>query len=60
MDGVIFFRVSCAVEMEGLANLNAGVTVQRMQTDGQIKGETGDGRGGESLSEREEEGAVKT
>jgi hypothetical protein len=29
MDGVIFFRVACAVEMEGLANLNAHATARR-------------------------------
>ena len=28
--GVIFFRVSCAVEMEGIANLNARVTARRV------------------------------
>ena len=28
--GVIFFRVSCAVEMEGLANLNARVVARRV------------------------------
>ncbi len=30
LDGVIFFRVACAVEMEGLANLNARVTARRV------------------------------
>jgi ABC-type multidrug transport system ATPase subunit len=30
LDGVIFFRVSCAVEMEGIANLNARVTARRI------------------------------
>ncbi|MFL6211193.1 MAG: ABC transporter ATP-binding protein [Pyrinomonadaceae bacterium] len=30
LDGVIFFRVACAVEMEGLANLNARVTTRRI------------------------------
>ena len=30
LDGVIFFRVSCAVEMEGIANLNARVTARRV------------------------------
>ena len=30
LDGVIFFRVACAVEMEGLANLNARVTAHRV------------------------------
>ena len=28
VDGVIFFRVACPVEMEGIANLNAEVTVK--------------------------------
>lgn len=30
LDGVIFFRVSCAVEMEGIANLNANVAVRHL------------------------------
>jgi ABC-type polysaccharide/polyol phosphate transport system ATPase subunit len=30
LDGVIFFRVACAIEMEGLANLNARVTTRRI------------------------------
>ena len=30
LDGVIFFRVACAVEMEGIANLNARVTTRRI------------------------------
>ncbi len=30
LDAVIFFRVSCPVEMEGIANLNAGVSAQRL------------------------------
>ncbi len=30
LDGVIFFRVACAVEMEGLANLNARVSARRV------------------------------
>jgi len=30
LDGVIFFRVSCAVEMEGIANLNARVVARRV------------------------------
>jgi hypothetical protein len=30
LDGVIFFRVACAVEMEGLANLDARVTARRI------------------------------
>ena len=31
LDGVIFFRVSCATEMEGIANLNASVSARRVQ-----------------------------
>jgi ABC-type multidrug transport system ATPase subunit len=65
LDGVIFFRVSCAVEMEGIANLNAGVTTRRLQAqesgervaagdvDAPPKGQ------GENLSGREETRAVK-
>jgi ABC-type polysaccharide/polyol phosphate transport system ATPase subunit len=34
LDGAIFFRVSCAVEMEGIANLNARVTTRRVEVDG--------------------------
>jgi ABC-type polysaccharide/polyol phosphate transport system ATPase subunit len=30
MDGVIFFRVACPVEMEGLANLNAQASARRV------------------------------
>lgn len=30
LDGVIFFRVSCAVEMEGIANLNAQAAARRL------------------------------
>jgi ABC-type polysaccharide/polyol phosphate transport system ATPase subunit len=30
MDGVIFFRVVCPVEMEGVANLNASASVRRV------------------------------
>src|SRR5947209_11110243 len=30
LDGVIFFRVACAVEMEGIANLNARVKTRRI------------------------------
>lgn len=33
LDGVIFFRVSCSVEMEGIANLNASVTARRVGAD---------------------------
>ncbi|HEX8457238.1 MAG TPA: ABC transporter ATP-binding protein [Pyrinomonadaceae bacterium] len=33
LDGALFFRVSCAVEMEGIANLNARVALaRRMET----------------------------
>jgi ABC-type polysaccharide/polyol phosphate transport system ATPase subunit len=32
MDGVIFFRVACPVEMEGLANLNARATARRVDS----------------------------
>ncbi|HYG11348.1 MAG TPA: ABC transporter ATP-binding protein [Pyrinomonadaceae bacterium] len=35
LDGAIFFRVSCAVEMEGIANLNARVTTRRVGVDEQ-------------------------
>jgi hypothetical protein len=28
LDAVIFFRVACPVEMEGIANLNADVTIK--------------------------------
>jgi ABC-type polysaccharide/polyol phosphate transport system ATPase subunit len=34
MDGVIFFRVSCAVEMEGVANLNARAAARRVAQGG--------------------------
>ncbi len=53
MDGVIFFRVSCAVEMEGLANLNAEVTSRRVSAVGAIEHEAGDGARGENLNGRE-------
>ncbi|HEV2904149.1 MAG TPA: ABC transporter ATP-binding protein [Pyrinomonadaceae bacterium] len=33
LDGVIFFRVACEVEMEGLANLCASITASRVVTD---------------------------
>jgi hypothetical protein len=33
MDGVIFFRVVCLVEMEGLANLNARASAHRIGRD---------------------------
>jgi len=32
LDGVIFFRVSCVVEMEGVANLNANVAVRHLKS----------------------------
>ncbi len=32
LDGVIFFRVACPIEMEGLANLNATVSARRCGT----------------------------
>jgi ABC-type polysaccharide/polyol phosphate transport system ATPase subunit len=47
LDGVIFFRVSCAVEMEGIANLNARVTTRRVEAAGRGAVER---EGGESLS----------
>jgi len=59
MDGVIFFRVSCAVEMEGLANLNAQVTARRVQTDGQVERAATEEARGASLSGRGESRAVK-
>jgi hypothetical protein len=31
LDAVIFFRVSCAIEMEGVANLNATVVAQKVE-----------------------------
>ncbi|HEX9919720.1 MAG TPA: Wzt carbohydrate-binding domain-containing protein, partial [Pyrinomonadaceae bacterium] len=40
LDGAIFFRVSCAVEMEGIANLNARVTTRRVGVD--VRGATRD------------------
>ncbi len=30
LDGVVFFRVACPIEMEGIANLNAAVTVRTL------------------------------
>jgi teichoic acid transport system ATP-binding protein len=57
LDGVIFFRVSCAVEMEGIANLNAEVTTRRVAA-----GESGEREAtqqGENLSGRVETRAVK-
>lgn len=32
LDGVIFFRVSCAIEMEGIANLDARVTARKVSS----------------------------
>jgi ABC-type polysaccharide/polyol phosphate transport system ATPase subunit len=39
MDGVIFFRVACPVEMEGLANLNARASARRIERDAQLMSE---------------------
>jgi hypothetical protein len=39
MDGVIFFRVACPVEMEGLANLNARASARRIGRDAQLMSE---------------------
>jgi ABC-type polysaccharide/polyol phosphate transport system ATPase subunit len=47
LDGAIFFRVSCAVEMEGIANLNARVTTRRVETGARDPRPAG----GESLRE---------
>lgn len=33
LDGVIFFRVACPVEMEGIANLNANVTAKTVSDE---------------------------
>lgn len=46
LDGAIFFRVSCAVEMEGIANLNARVATRRVEAVAPGV----QGAGGESLS----------
>jgi ABC-type polysaccharide/polyol phosphate transport system ATPase subunit len=43
MDGVIFFRVACPVEMEGLANLNARASARRV--NGPAETERGDANG---------------
>lgn len=43
MDGVIFFRVACPVEMEGLANLNARASARRV--NGSAETEHGDANG---------------
>jgi ABC-type polysaccharide/polyol phosphate transport system ATPase subunit len=55
LDGAIFFRVSCAVEMEGIANLNARVTTRRVEVEGRAATDS------ESLSGRtlEEARALK-
>jgi hypothetical protein len=50
LDGVIFFRVSCAAEMEGLANLNAQVRTRRVQADGNLELPMGDEVRGEKLT----------
>jgi ABC-type polysaccharide/polyol phosphate transport system ATPase subunit len=63
LDGVIFFRVSCAVEMEGIANLNAQVKTRRItNVEGGAQTLAGDvvapsqqQQRGETLSGREEE-----
>jgi ABC-type polysaccharide/polyol phosphate transport system ATPase subunit len=39
VDGVIFFRVACPVEMEGLANLNARASARRIGRDAQLMSE---------------------
>ncbi|MDQ5846485.1 MAG: Wzt carbohydrate-binding domain-containing protein, partial [Acidobacteriota bacterium] len=39
LDGVIFFRVSCMIEMEGLANLNADVTTRRLEKAEESRGD---------------------
>jgi ABC-type polysaccharide/polyol phosphate transport system ATPase subunit len=67
LDGVIFFRVSCAVEMEGIANLNAQVTTRRLPSEesGERASAAGDVEArkpqrGETSSGREEDArAVK-
>lgn len=70
LDGVIFFRVSCAVEMEGIANLNAEVKTRRVRA-GDERGTATAAAGavdaptttaeqqGEELSGRVEAGALK-
>jgi ABC-type polysaccharide/polyol phosphate transport system ATPase subunit len=69
LDGVIFFRVSCAVEMEGIANLNAEVETRRVRAGGE-RGTATAATGavdatataeqqGENLSGRVEAGALK-
>jgi ABC-type polysaccharide/polyol phosphate transport system ATPase subunit len=52
LDGVIFFRVSCAVEMEGIANLNARVSTRRIETGVPGASEpSGGGTGGRAAGE---------
>jgi ABC-type polysaccharide/polyol phosphate transport system ATPase subunit len=36
LDGVIFFRVACAVEMEGIANLNARASARRIGASAEL------------------------
>ncbi|HZG53759.1 MAG TPA: ABC transporter ATP-binding protein [Pyrinomonadaceae bacterium] len=48
LDGAIFFRVSCAVEMEGIANLDARVVTRRIAVAEEATGRAA--TGGESLS----------
>ncbi|HEX8634727.1 MAG TPA: ABC transporter ATP-binding protein [Pyrinomonadaceae bacterium] len=48
LDGAIFFRVSCAVEMEGIANLDARVVTRRIAVADEAA--AGAATGGESLS----------
>ncbi|MDQ1591048.1 MAG: lipopolysaccharide transport system ATP-binding protein [Pyrinomonadaceae bacterium] len=52
LDGAIFFRVSCAVEMEGIANLDARVTTRRVGVEGRDGNTTAAMTGGESVDER--------
>jgi teichoic acid transport system ATP-binding protein len=63
LDGVIFFRVACAVEMEGIANLNAQVTTRRVPYKESNEGGAGDVEGrpqpDEMSSGREETRALK-
>ncbi|MCA1616552.1 MAG: ABC transporter ATP-binding protein [Acidobacteria bacterium] len=40
MDGVIFFRVACPVEMEGLANLNARAAARRVGANAEAGADT--------------------
>jgi lipopolysaccharide transport system ATP-binding protein len=47
LDGVLFFRVTSAVLVEGIANLNASVTARRLTTGGAAAGEAGRERDGE-------------